>query len=150
MVPHQNADTILAAIHKEGCNLISIAYWASEHSGMDITVRQMNQVYWQLVNSGLMSARCLIPLDKAGAAFSRIVKFIANQDVVATSRPEPPGYKAKENEYEILHIQAPRLGHHFLPARGGAEIFDPWEGGSLVTKSAARTAVKINIIEVRK
>jgi hypothetical protein len=146
-VPHQNSPTILPAIKATGCNFIAVLYLAARHDWKDYNVRDVNQLYWRAVNGGMMRKNCLV-VDAA-----KLFTHLTGDE--CTFRFEKPEYKCVETpdwvEYEILHYQSERYGAHFLPGDSKGNIeWDPWEGGSLITKDPEKKLVKKNIFRVTK
>jgi hypothetical protein len=145
-VPHQNAPTILPAIKATGCNFIAVLYLAARHDWKDYNVRQVNQIYWQAVNGGMMRENCLV--TDAGKLFTHLT------GEPCAFRFEAPEYKCIETpdwvEYEILHYRHPRFGDHFVPGDGAGNVeWDPWNGGSKVLGDGKSMAKK-NIFRVTK
>ena len=105
-------------INRFGCYFMSLLFVINKHVGYKLSTVVITKLYLELVELRFMDTNCYIK-DPEG-----ILNYLGLK-CKYTNRHEPPKYKAKHGEIEILCLQYPNY-KHFVAGDGNGNIsFNP-------------------------
>jgi len=108
-------------IHKSGCYLMSLLWFANKFTNMSLSAETIDAGLFTLfVRNKWMNDQAYILKPEA------ILNWCGVK-CVYTDAHEPPGRMCDKKEFEILYWRHPDLGGHFTAGDGkGRCTYDPW------------------------
>ena len=106
------------SINKYGCYLMSLLFLANKYTGYQLSVEKINDLYMELQALGFMDHNCYIQ-DPHG-----ILRHLG-LDATYRQRHDPPGYKCRSNEIELLCLQYSSYNHFVVGDSNGNIAYNP-------------------------
>jgi len=118
-------------IHKHGCYLLCLLYFANKFTNMEVDPASVNDGMWKLfTRREWMNEQAYILNPEAILNWCGV-------NCTYTNTHETPDRICDDREFEILYWRHPETGGHFTAGNGkGIVTYDPWGVSKAATEGA--------------